>query len=211
MSLAAARPLISVYTDKAESGGVTVCLPAVFRWGTIFKLFFFRPFLFSDLNLLIVLGYWVSLKWFVHRAPVRPDIVSLIHHEVAKNRRQPYCVSEPAGHQVCSCSTKILTQKHCWYDEYVVQNKLFERSIPRQVPSADMMSKLFKDLPLDKCRVLGNRTRCSENPSSPWRRHSQVWGFALLPALQCQPALMKKLLLILDHNVYRPDLFQALK
>jgi large subunit ribosomal protein L4e len=63
MSLAAARPLISVYTDKAEAGGATVCLPAVFR------------------------------------APVRPDIVSMIHHEVAKNRRQPYCVSEPAGHQ----------------------------------------------------------------------------------------------------------------
>ena len=31
MSLAAARPLISVYSDKAEAGGVTVCLPAVFR------------------------------------------------------------------------------------------------------------------------------------------------------------------------------------
>jgi len=63
MSLAAARPLISVYTEKSEPGGVTVCLPAVFR------------------------------------APVRPDIVSMIHNEVAKNRRQPYCVSEPAGHQ----------------------------------------------------------------------------------------------------------------
>jgi len=35
----------------------------------------------------------------VFRAPVRPDIVSLIHNEVAKNKRQPYCVSEPAGHQ----------------------------------------------------------------------------------------------------------------
>jgi len=35
----------------------------------------------------------------VFRAPVRPDIVNLIHNEVAKNRRQPYCVSEPAGHQ----------------------------------------------------------------------------------------------------------------
>jgi len=63
MSLAAARPLISVYTDKAEAGGVTVCLPAVFR------------------------------------APVRPDIVSLIHQEVANNRRHPYSVSQPAGHQ----------------------------------------------------------------------------------------------------------------
>merc|ERR1711951_272361 len=35
----------------------------------------------------------------VFRAPVRPDIVSTIHHEIAKNKRQPYCVSEPAGHQ----------------------------------------------------------------------------------------------------------------
>merc|ERR1712173_284600 len=28
-----------------------------------------------------------------------PDIVSLMHNNIAKNRRQPYCVSEPAGHQ----------------------------------------------------------------------------------------------------------------
>jgi large subunit ribosomal protein L4e len=63
MSLAAARPLVSVYTDKAAAAGTTVCLPAVFR------------------------------------APVRPDIVNTIHNEVAKNKRQPYCVSEPAGHQ----------------------------------------------------------------------------------------------------------------
>jgi len=63
MSLAAARPLISVYSEKSQGTGLTVCLPAVFR------------------------------------APVRPDIVNLIHNEVAKNRRQPYCVSEPAGHQ----------------------------------------------------------------------------------------------------------------
>ena len=32
MSLAAARPLISVYTEKSEPGGVAVCLPAVFRF-----------------------------------------------------------------------------------------------------------------------------------------------------------------------------------
>jgi len=63
MSLAAARPLISVYSEKNESSGTTVCLPAVFR------------------------------------APVRPDIVSFIHHEVAKNKRQPYCVNVDAGHQ----------------------------------------------------------------------------------------------------------------
>merc|ERR1712060_694557 len=41
--------------DKAESGGLTVCLPAVFR--------------------------------------------ALMHNNIAKNKRQPYCVSEPAGHQ----------------------------------------------------------------------------------------------------------------
>ena len=40
--------------------------------------------------------------YFIHRAPVRPDIVSMIHNEAAKNRRQPYCVSKPAGHQVDS-------------------------------------------------------------------------------------------------------------
>ena len=63
MSLAAARPLITVYSPKNEVSGSTVCLPAVFR------------------------------------APIRPDIVSVIHNEIAKNRRQPYCVSEAAGHQ----------------------------------------------------------------------------------------------------------------
>lgn len=63
MSLAAARPLISVYTEKNESSGSSVCLPAVFK------------------------------------APVRPDIVSFIHHNVAKNTRQPYCVNVDAGHQ----------------------------------------------------------------------------------------------------------------
>jgi len=33
------------------------------------------------------------------KAPIRPDIVSFIHHEVAKNHRQPYCVNKDAGHQ----------------------------------------------------------------------------------------------------------------
>jgi len=63
MSLAAARPLISVYMEKNGRGPATVCLPAVFR------------------------------------APIRPDIVSYIHNEIAKNRRQPYCVNVDAGHQ----------------------------------------------------------------------------------------------------------------
>jgi len=63
MSLAAARPLITVYNDNNERAGSTVCLPAVFR------------------------------------APIRPDIVSTIHHEIAKNKRQPYCVNVDAGHQ----------------------------------------------------------------------------------------------------------------
>jgi len=35
----------------------------------------------------------------VFKAPIRPDIVSFIHHEVAKNRRQPYAVNRDAGHQ----------------------------------------------------------------------------------------------------------------
>merc|ERR1711970_215798 len=35
----------------------------------------------------------------VFKAPIRPDIVSFIHHEVAKNHRQPYCVNRDAGHQ----------------------------------------------------------------------------------------------------------------
>merc|ERR1712072_218391 len=63
MSLSAARPLITVYSEKNEATEKPVCLPAVFK------------------------------------APIRPDIVSFIHHEVAKNHRQPYCVNRDAGHQ----------------------------------------------------------------------------------------------------------------
>jgi len=35
----------------------------------------------------------------VFRAPIRPDIVQVVHTGMAKNRRQPYAVSEKAGHQ----------------------------------------------------------------------------------------------------------------
>merc|ERR1711910_296458 len=63
MSLSAARPQITVYSEKNEATDAPVCLPAVFK------------------------------------APIRPDIVSFIHHEVAKNHRQPYCVNRDAGHQ----------------------------------------------------------------------------------------------------------------
>ncbi len=60
-SLSAARPLITVYSEKNEATESPVCLPAVFR------------------------------------APIRPDIVTFIHNEVAKNHRQPYAVNEDAG------------------------------------------------------------------------------------------------------------------
>merc|ERR1711953_822052 len=63
MALSAARPLITVYSEKSEATEKPLCLPAVFK------------------------------------APIRPDIVSFIHHEVAKNHRQPYCVNRDAGHQ----------------------------------------------------------------------------------------------------------------
>merc|ERR1712139_576413 len=62
-SLSAARPLITVYSEKNEATEAPVCLPAVFK------------------------------------APIRPDIVSFIHHEVAKNNRQAYAVNKDAGHQ----------------------------------------------------------------------------------------------------------------
>ncbi|KAB0798138.1 hypothetical protein PPYR_09131 [Photinus pyralis] len=64
MSLAAARPLISVYGEKGEHvKGVTVSLPAVFK------------------------------------APIRPDVVNFVHQQMAFNSRQPYAVSDKAGHQ----------------------------------------------------------------------------------------------------------------
>jgi len=33
----------------------------------------------------------------VFKAPVRPDIVNFVHDNMAKNHRQPYCVSKDAG------------------------------------------------------------------------------------------------------------------
>lgn len=35
----------------------------------------------------------------VFRAPIRPDVVTFVHSNIAKNRRQAYAVSEKAGHQ----------------------------------------------------------------------------------------------------------------
>jgi large subunit ribosomal protein L4e len=35
----------------------------------------------------------------VFTSPIRPDIVQTVHTGVAKNKRQPYAVSEKAGHQ----------------------------------------------------------------------------------------------------------------
>ncbi|KAI9751870.1 MAG: hypothetical protein M1815_000886 [Lichina confinis] len=35
----------------------------------------------------------------VFKAPIRPDIVQFVHTGMAKNKRQPYAVSEKAGHQ----------------------------------------------------------------------------------------------------------------
>ncbi|XP_012657259.1 60S ribosomal protein L4 [Otolemur garnettii] len=61
--MACARPLITVYSEKGESSGKNVTLPAVFK------------------------------------APIRPDIVNFVHTNLRKNNRQPYAVSELAGHQ----------------------------------------------------------------------------------------------------------------
>lgn len=64
MSLTAARPLVSVYTDKNEAAkDKGVSLPAIFK------------------------------------APIRPDVVSEVSQLMRRNRRQPYAVSEAAGHQ----------------------------------------------------------------------------------------------------------------
>uniref|UniRef100_A0A2K6PGB2 Large ribosomal subunit protein uL4 C-terminal domain-containing protein n=1 Tax=Rhinopithecus roxellana TaxID=61622 RepID=A0A2K6PGB2_RHIRO len=62
-AMACALPLILVYSEKGESSGKNVTLPAVFK------------------------------------APIRPDIVNFVHTNLRKNNRQPYAVSELAGHQ----------------------------------------------------------------------------------------------------------------
>ncbi|XP_050307627.1 60S ribosomal protein L4 [Anthonomus grandis grandis] len=35
----------------------------------------------------------------VFKAPIRPDVVNFVHQQVSMNHRQPYCVSDRAGHQ----------------------------------------------------------------------------------------------------------------
>jgi large subunit ribosomal protein L4e len=35
----------------------------------------------------------------VFKAPIRPDIVRVVHTNIAKSNRQPYAVSSKAGHQ----------------------------------------------------------------------------------------------------------------
>jgi len=35
----------------------------------------------------------------VFKAPIRPDVVNFVHQQISFNHRQPYCVSEKAGHQ----------------------------------------------------------------------------------------------------------------
>ncbi|CDP15706.1 unnamed protein product [Coffea canephora] len=35
----------------------------------------------------------------VMKAPIRPDILQDVHHDISKNSRQPYVVSRSAGHQ----------------------------------------------------------------------------------------------------------------
>merc|ERR1712154_574418 len=62
-SIMAARPLITVYDEKAAPTEANITLPAVFK------------------------------------APIRPDVVNFVHFQMLKNTRQPYAVSEKAGHQ----------------------------------------------------------------------------------------------------------------
>jgi len=40
----------------------------------------------------------------VFLAPIRQDIVQFVHSNISKNKRQPYCVSEEAGHQTSAIS-----------------------------------------------------------------------------------------------------------
>ncbi|XP_019867521.1 60S ribosomal protein L4 [Aethina tumida] len=35
----------------------------------------------------------------VFKAPIRPDVVNFVHQQISMNHRQPYCVSDKAGHQ----------------------------------------------------------------------------------------------------------------
>uniref|UniRef100_A0A8C0KBM3 Large ribosomal subunit protein uL4 n=1 Tax=Canis lupus dingo TaxID=286419 RepID=A0A8C0KBM3_CANLU len=49
----------------------------------------------------------------VFKAPIRPDIVNSVHTNLRKNNRQPYAVSELAGHQTSAESWEFRGGPHC--------------------------------------------------------------------------------------------------
>lgn len=46
----------------------------------------------------------------IFSAPIRPDVVTMTHTGLAKNKRQPYSVSEKAGHQTSAVSIDRIRQ-----------------------------------------------------------------------------------------------------
>lgn len=50
----------------------------------------------------------------VFASPIRPDIVKQVHTGMAKNKRQPYAVSEKAGHQTSAESWELVSFMGSW-------------------------------------------------------------------------------------------------
>jgi hypothetical protein len=84
-----ARPQVTVYTKEGEKAG-EVALPAVFT---------VRPHLEPWEAGRCVTGVWARMLGD-RQAPIRPDLVKFVFTGLNKNKRQPYAVSEKAGHQV---------------------------------------------------------------------------------------------------------------
>ncbi|KAL8822896.1 MAG: hypothetical protein Q9191_006378 [Dirinaria sp. TL-2023a] len=58
----------------------------------------------------------------VFKAPIRPDIVQSVHAGMAKNKRQPYAVSEKAGHQTSAESWG--TDMYSLYESKMLEEEL---------------------------------------------------------------------------------------
>ncbi|KAF5729135.1 60S ribosomal protein L4 [Tripterygium wilfordii] len=59
------------------------------------------------------------------KSTIRPDIVNFVHSKISKNKRQPYAVSERAGHQ---------TSAESWGIDRVVSTLMYSSCFWRWYP-----------------------------------------------------------------------------
>jgi hypothetical protein len=104
----------------------------------------------------------------VFTSPIRPDIVQTVHTGMAKNKRQPYAVSEKAGHQ---------TSAESWgtgqYNLYFAFRARAEICFPIHA-----MLELSRGRGCEQ-RIMANyinRSCCCPYSPCLWRRNPPCWS-----------------------------------